>query len=406
MVSMPDDTRDASVPMNSSIAPMGAEGHLRWVLENTPIVLWALDRDGIVTLSEGKALQGMGYVPGQLVGISALELYRDRPDLIVGLRRALTGEEFINVVDSHERTYETHHRPLRDATGALMGTLCVTLDVTERIRAEKERAELHVQLLEVQKLESLALLAGGIAHDFNNLLTAILGSASAALPSLAPGSAARANVDNITVAARRAASLTRQLLAYSGKGPFEIREVDLSAQARELARLLTTTLSPKVQISLDLPLGLPDVLADVAQLQQIIMNLVINAAEAIGEDPGSIVIATATRDLDAHNTRTFFAADNLVPGPHVYVEVRDSGCGMDEETRMRIFEPFYSTKRAGRGLGLSAVLGIVRAHKGGIEVLSTPGHGSTFRVFFPGTERTEIIAAKAPSAGSKRSRSS
>src|SRR5882672_6769149 len=141
MVPIRDDTGDVPAPMRTSAVPMAAEGHLRWILENTPIVLWALDRDGVVTLSEGKALQSMGYKSGQLVGVSALDLYRHRSDIIEELRRALTGEEFINVVDNHGRTFETHHRPLCDAAGKLVGTLCVTLDVTERIRAEKEREE-------------------------------------------------------------------------------------------------------------------------------------------------------------------------------------------------------------------------------------------------------------------------
>src|SRR6266478_6087480 len=234
MALMPDDTLDASVPVGSSPSPMGAEGHLRWVLEHTPIVLWAMDSKGVVTLSEGKGLEAMGYKPGQLVAFSVLELYRVRADIIQAMHRAIAGDEFINVVDNFGGTYETHHRPLRDSAGRLMGSLCVTLDVTERMRAEKQREALQVQLLQAQKLESLALLAGGIAHDFNNLLTAILGSASAALPTLAPGSVARASIDNIDVAARRAAALTRQLLAYSGRGPFEIHQVDLSAHVREL----------------------------------------------------------------------------------------------------------------------------------------------------------------------------
>jgi PAS domain S-box-containing protein len=385
MALMPDDTLDASVPMGTPTAPMGAEGHLRWVLENTPIVLWALDSKGIVTLSEGKALEAMGYKSGQLVGLSVLELYRDRADIIRVMRRAIAGEEFINVLDAFGGTYETHHRPLRDAAGRLVGSLCVTLDVTERMRAEKQREGLQMQLLEAQKLESLALLAGGIAHDFNNLLTAILGSASAALPTLPAGSVARASLDNIDVAARRAAALTRQLLAYSGRAPFEIHQVDLSAHVRELVKILSTTLSPKLQVSLELPGGLPQVWADVAQLQQIIMNLVINAAEAIGDEAGSITITTGTLELDAQHAGTLFAADSLAPGRHVFLEMRDTGCGMDDATRVKIFEPFYSTKHTGRGLGLAAVLGIVRAHKGGIEVVSAPGQGSTFRVFFPAT---------------------
>jgi PAS domain S-box-containing protein len=260
------------------------------------------------------------------------------------------------------------------------------LDLSERKQSQEERERLHAQLLQVQKLESLGVLAGGIAHDFNNLLTAILGSASAALLSLPGESPARPDLDNVILASRRAANLTRQLLAYSGKGHFEVRPIDLSVHVRELATLLETTISKKVQLRLELAAGLPAVSADIAQVQQVVMNLVINGAEAIGDQRGTVLVATGVQAIDEFYVQSLFSSENIEPGTYVYLEVHDTGCGMDEATKMRIFDPFFTTKFTGRGLGLAAVMGIVRAHKGAMKVYSSPGKGTTFKVFFPATD--------------------
>jgi len=257
------------------------------------------------------------------------------------------------------------------------------LDLSERKHNQEERERLHAQLLQVQKLESLGVLAGGIAHDFNNLLTAILGSASAAVLDLPPESPARHDLDNVILASRRAANLTRQLLAYSGKGHFEVRPIDLSAHVRELSNLLETTISKKVELRLELTKDLPRVAADVAQMQQIVMNLVINGAEAIGDQRGTVLVATGLQVIDDFYVQSLFSSEGIVSGTYVYLEVHDTGVGMDEETKVRIFDPFFTTKFTGRGLGLAAVLGIVRGHKGAIQVSSSPGKGTTFKVFFP-----------------------
>lgn len=257
------------------------------------------------------------------------------------------------------------------------------VDLSERKQSQAERERLHAQLLQVQKLESLGVLAGGIAHDFNNLLTAILGSASAAMLTLPVENPARADLDNVVLASRRAANLTRQMLAYSGKGHFEVRPIDLSVHVRELATLLETTISKKVQLRLELTQDLPAVSADVAQVQQIVMNLVINGAEAIGDQRGTVLITTGTQQIDEFYVQSLFSSEGIAPGTYVYLEVHDTGCGMDEATKMRIFDPFFTTKFTGRGLGLAAVMGIIRGHKGAIKVYSSPGKGTTFKVFFP-----------------------
>jgi two-component system cell cycle sensor histidine kinase/response regulator CckA len=262
------------------------------------------------------------------------------------------------------------------------------LDLSERRQNQAERERLQAQLLQVQKLESLGLLAGGIAHDFNNLLTAILGSASGAMLSLPSESPARPDLENVVLAARRAANLTRQLLAYSGKGHFEVRPIDLSVHVRELASLLETTISKKVQLRLELTPDLPAVLADIAQVQQIVMNLVINGAEAIGDQRGTVLVTTGLQAIDEFYVQSLFSREGIKTGAYVYLEVHDTGCGMDEETKQRIFDPFFSTKFTGRGLGLAAVLGIVRGHQGAIKVYSSPGKGTTFKVFFPASDAT------------------
>jgi PAS domain S-box-containing protein len=256
-------------------------------------------------------------------------------------------------------------------------------DITDRKRFDR-----HLQ--HTQKLESLGLLAGGIAHDFNNLLTGIMGNASLGLTELPDSAPIRRYFREIVSASERAADLTRQLLAYAGKGRFVLERIDLSQLVREIEPLIHTSIPKMVDIQLDLGAGLPSIEADPGQIQQLVMNLIINGAEAIGEgNPGAVVIRTEARDLDEEEIRREFPNDQLSPGCYVGIEVRDTGSGMDEATRSKIFDPFFTTKFQGRGLGLAAVSGIVRAQKGAIRVYSSPGHGSSFQVLFP------AVAAKA-----------
>jgi signal transduction histidine kinase/CheY-like chemotaxis protein len=296
--------------------------------------------------------------------------------------------------------------PTRDAEGRVDGLLIQGFDVTALVLARKQleaqREQLQAsqaQLLQVQKLESLGVLAGGIAHDFNNLLTAILGGASAASLVLPPESPAQPHLRDTVLAVRRAADLTRQLLAYSGKGRFDVRPVDLSAVVRDIARLLETSVPRSVQLLLQLSDALPAVEADVVQLQQVVMNLVINGAEAIGDRSGTVTITTSARDVDEASVRGVLAARGIAPGRCVHLEVRDTGSGMDEATREKIFDPFFTTKFAGRGLGLAAVLGIVRAHGGAVQVDSSPGHGTTFGILLPASSEPAVVRRESDLAG-------
>jgi two-component system cell cycle sensor histidine kinase/response regulator CckA len=270
----------------------------------------------------------------------------------------------------------------KTADGQALGYLEIVSDITERIRIEE-------QLRHTQKLESLGVLAGGVAHDFNNLLTGILGNSSLALDNIGPSHPNRPLIEEVMKGAERAAELTRQLLAYAGKGRFVMRTIDVSDLVREISALVQTSFPKHAQLRMQLSENLPGIDADPGQLQQIVMNLVINGAEAIGPQGGSVLVRTALQDVDKQYIGTMSSAGELLrPGRYIALEVHDTGSGMDEETLSKIFDPFFSTKFAGRGLGLSAVLGIVRAHKGALKVYSKPGQGTTFKVLFPASANT------------------
>jgi signal transduction histidine kinase/CheY-like chemotaxis protein len=267
-------------------------------------------------------------------------------------------------------------------------------DITERKRSEETRRSLERQMQHAQKLESLGVLAGGIAHDFNNLLMAILGNADLALNQLEPHSPARGNIEEIETVTRRAADLARQMLAYSGKGRFVIEPINLNGFVKEMAHLLTVSISKKVVLKYNFADNLPVCEGDATQIRQIIMNLIVNASEAIGEKSGVIALSTGAMDCDSVYLQDLRIEKALPAGLYVYIEVSDTGCGMDRETLNKIFDPFFTTKFTGRGLGLSAVLGIVRGHKGTIKVYSEAGKGTTFKILFPASEVPGVAAMK------------
>jgi CheY-like chemotaxis protein len=242
------------------------------------------------------------------------------------------------------------------------------------------------------------VLAGGIAHDFNNLLTGILGNADLAREELSPVAPARVSLHGIEVAARRAADLCRQLLAYSGRGRFLIQPINLQELVEEMGHLLAVSISKKVVLKSYFGQNLPSVEADATQLRQVVMNLIVNASEAIGERSGVISITTGLAHCDAAYLHSCLTSDEIKEGDFAYVEIADTGDGMDKATLDRIFDPFFTTKFTGRGLGLAAVLGIVRGHKGAIKVYSEKHHGSTFKLLFPVCESTPIPLVSANQA--------
>lgn len=285
---------------------------------------------------------------------------------------------------------------VRDEGGVATHFLGYLVDITERVTAEEGRLSLERQVQHAQKLESLGVLAGGIAHDFNNLLVAILGNAELALDDISPMSPARDMIQGIERAALRAADLAKQMLAYSGKGRFVVEAIAAGELLSEMAHLLEVSISKNVNLNYKLAPDTPTFDGDVTQIRQVVMNLITNASEAIGDSHGQIFLSTGVMEcdrdyLDGADTIIGSPPEGPLPtGSYVYFEVADTGCGMSLETMAKVFDPFYTTKFTGRGLGMSAVLGIVRGHGGTIRIYSEPGQGSTFKVLFPVNDASSV----------------
>ena len=303
-------------------------------------------------------------------------------------RCALDGADFemeFRVVrpDGSVRWLDDRGKTFLDAAGRPLHMTGACVDITARKQAEFEREKLDRKVQETQKLESLGVLAGGIAHDFNNLLTTILGNASLGAMDLPASSPVQECLTQIIEASHRAADLCKQMLAYSGRGRFVVQTLDLGQLLEDTAQMLRISISKKAVLRFRLEKDLPSVEVDATQIRQIIMNLVINASEAIGDKSGVICISTGLTRVDRGYLAATFLDPSLPEGEYVFIEVSDNGSGMSAETQAKIFDPFYTTKFTGRGLGLAAVLGIVRGHKGAMKVYSELCRGSTFKLLFP-----------------------
>jgi PAS domain S-box-containing protein len=378
----------------------------RVVAETSGDLIAESDPDGRLVYVSPTCQRVLGYAPSEVVGTTPFGLLHPE-DVERCVESFLAGiasgqpertEPFrVRHKDGGWRWCEGTGVTYRRADGSVR-FLSALRDVTERRRAEEERRRFEDHMQQAQKLESLGVLAGGIAHDFNNLLTPILGDASLALEDLPEDSPARARLLKIRRAAQRAAALTRQMLAYTGQESLHREPLDLSHVVRDMAQLLESAVSRKAVLVYDLAPDLPAVEADASQIGQIAMNLITNAAEAVNETgrEGRIELRTGSVDVEAGASLT---SGPLEPGRYVFFEVADTGCGMDADTRSRIFDPFFTTKFTGRGLGLAAVLGIVRAHRGGIAVDSEPGKGTRFRVLLPRSPRPRPSGAEPPSCG-------
>ena len=384
-----------------------SEKQYRSVIENIQDVFYRSDRKGCLLMGSPSGVKMFGYdTIDEMIGMTLDSLWsdpKDRERLLAQIKATGSVKDFEAVLKRKDGTtfnaaFTTHF--YFDDNGNFLGTEGIIRDITDRKRMEEERGKLEAQMREVQKLESLGVLAGGIAHDFNNLLMAILGRADLALLSLSPASPAHHHVEEITLASERAADLCRQMLAYSGKGRFVVRRHDISEIVREIGQILDVSVSKTAMIRYSLAQGLPAVESDATQISQVIMNLITNASEALSDRRGVITVATGVMECDETYLSESYLGDSLSGGKYVYLEVSDTGCGMDAETLSRIFDPFFTTKFTGRGLGLAAVLGIVRGHKGAIRVYSEVGKGTTFKILLPAVEWEpgERVTTTEPSA--------
>jgi PAS domain S-box-containing protein len=377
-----------------------SEQRYRHLIANAPAGIYELDLKSNRLISVNDVMCRLsGYTKEEFLSLDPMQLLTEESRSIFMQRQAAIfagkpvpasveyavrskdGQEFW-VILSSEFSYEPE--------GGIKA-MVVMSDITERKRVEAERIQLERRLLDSQRLESLGILAGGIAHDFNNLLMAILGNLEIAQINLPATSSARLSVGQAIQATRRAADLTRQMLAYSGKGSFLIKPMDLNELVRENTELFRTVVCKTVTMSLELSNESAVVKADPGQVQQVIMNLITNASEAIGDKQGDITIATEILDCNETFLEKSLIQEKVPAGRYVCLKVTDDGQGMDEKTISRIFDPFFSTKFTGRGLGMSVVLGIVRGHKGAIIIESMPGRGTTVQVLFPAGEAVAEI---------------
>ncbi len=509
-------TRDITERKTADAALRTAEQRFRTVLANSPAIIYQLDSAGRFLLSEGLGLADLGLVPGSVVGLNALEFYRDDPQTVTQLQQALRGEASRQITHAGGRLFDNSVTPVFDEQGQLQSVIGIATDVTDRQRAEDalraerglfvggpvmvvrwqdappwpvdyispnvrailgyapeeltsgkllfdalvhpddihrvreesamlrrkgithfeqqyriraasgdyrwfqdftaanpqgsgstvvlgyilditERRQAEEALLQSQKLESLGLLAGGIAHDFNNLLTVVLGNLNLAQMHLPEQAPAHTYLTNMEATVLRATELTKQMLAYSGRGHFLVKPRDLNEVVRAVTHLLEVSISKKIRLRYDLDSDLPAIQADAGQIQQVVMNLITNASDAIGDRVGAIHVSTYRANIDARELQATYRGVNLAPGLKVILEVTDTGCGMSSEVMARIFDPFFTTKSAGRGLGLSAMLGILRGHGAGLHIHSNEGRGSTFRLCFPASD--DLPAEATPPRG-------
>lgn len=314
-------------------------------------------------------------------------------------------DEFL--VHPSERSVEREIEGLLETDEATRADMAVAIkrlaqEIEERKKATKERLELEEQVQHAQKLESLGVLAGGIAHDFNNLLVSIMGHADLGRLRVPEGAPVVKNLEAIASTAQRAAELCKQLLAYSGKGRFVLDILDLSHEMQEIGQLLEVSVSKKTRLNYQFKENLPRTEGDRTQIRQIFMNLLTNASESLGGATGTVTIGTGEMWCDREYLETTVVDDELPEGQFVYVEVADTGSGMSTETQDRIFDPFFTTKFTGRGLGLAAVLGIIRGHKGAIKIHSVPDQGTTIRVLLPASSK-ELVKPPAPPSTSTTS---
>lgn len=375
----------------------------RTLLNAIPTPVFYMDRDGHFSGCNRSYLEFTGFSVESFAGKTVFDLFdlalaeefhaRDLELLRTGQRQSFEGT--ISDMLGRKREVVFNRDVFRNEKGEITGIVGSFIDISRVRKAEQEQREMERQLLHSQKLESLGVLAGGVAHDFNNILLAITGNLELAKLDLPPNSEALRAIEDAFLATRRAVDLTRQMLAYSGKGHFVVQDIDLNRLITDNLAIFKAAVAKNVTFEHELAPELPSIRGDLGQIQQIIMNLITNGSEAVGANPGSVRVSSYTQEFSASDLAACRGEVIPEPGNYVVLKVSDTGSGMDSATLNRIFEPFFSTKFTGRGLGMAAVLGILRGHNGGILIDSQPGRGTSIRVLFPASS-TPSAATETP----------
>ena len=380
---------DITQRKRAEMALRESEAHLRTLIDTIPDLIWLKNPDGVFLSCNPKFERLFKIEEKNIIGktdydlvdkeLAEFSIKSDRVAMDVG-SPVMNEEEVTFADDGHKELLETVKTPMYDLDGRLIGVLGIARDITERKQAEEEKARMEDQYRQAQKVEAIGRLAGGVAHDLNNLLTPIIGFSEIMLDDFGPTDPRKRKIEQILQASFRARDLVHQLLAFSRKQPLKYMPVNISKVVTGFEKLLRRTIREDVEIRTILPPDVPFVMADIGQIEQVILNLAVNAADAM-PDGGCLTIETAPAHLDADD-----AAESLEinPGEYILLCVGDTGCGLDEETRKHLFEPFFSTKGdQGTGMGLATVYGIVKQHGGGIQVVSEPGEGATFKIYLP-----------------------
>ena len=361
---------------------------LELVLENSPDAVFVEDLEGNVVYVNSAACRLHEMTQEELLGANVLDLVP--PDQRESVREKFGGWRTGELRDytgySYTKSGKSVPVEIRANSVIFQGQPALVLivrNISDRLHAQAERDALHDQLQNAQKLESLGAMAGGIAHDFNNLLMGILGNTELAIEDLDDDSTLAESLRGIEVSAGRAAELCRQMLAYAGQGKSHIEPIVLTHVIRDLSHLLSPPAFKNAELVFELDEDLPAVEGDLGQIQQVILNLVTNACEALESNVGTVSVRTGVMDCDQEYLANTWLADALPSGEYVFLEISDYGIGMDDDMLKKIVDPFFTTKVTGRGMGLAAVLGIIRGHSGAIQIVSSPGEGSTFTVLLP-----------------------
>ncbi len=381
---------DIAMRKKGELALDESEDLLAQIIDLSPISMAIVSMDGTIERINRRAIETFGYFLDDIPNMERwwVQAYPDekyRAEVITQYM-GLVEKAIVEKSEIERREYLVTCKDGTVKTTLIFGipvadkVFVMFDDLTERIQSEEDRLALERQLLQAQKMESLGVLAGGIAHDFNNLLAIIIGRCS--LAKLRPITAMD-NIPQIETAAERAAALCQQMLAYAGKANITKSQIHLEGLVDEMVNMTKSTIGKNVKITCDLASDIAPIIADASQIRQVTMNLIINAAEAIGESQGEVRVSLAKRTVRVDQSEKGHLGTIIPPGTYACLEVTDNGCGMDVETQQRIFEPFYTTKFTGRGLGMSAVLGIIKSHNGALQLFSQPAKGTTFKVYLP-----------------------